>query len=157
MNDTNMSAECVYTVYYFMYLCVCVCTWHLQSVRNYTVGFIKPNTHIHLSSYAPVSAALKLLQIPLLFPNIHFLHPPPAPPSEPLPQLVYIIAWLWSTAVPYRHCHGNSGTTAGWLPLLPGGAASSSHFTALLSHLWSFPVVNITAKHWQKTLLHYYC
>lgn len=72
-------------------------------------------------------------------PNIRFLqyslslYPPPAPPSRPLPHPVYIITLLWSAAAPHCHCHGNSGTTAGWLPLLPGGVASQPHFAPLLS------------------------
>lgn len=102
----------------------------------------KANRRVHLATAAAV-----LLQTPLFFPNIRFLqyslslHPPPAPPSQPLPHLVYIITSLWSAAAPHRHCHGNSCTTAGWLPLLPGGVASHPHTLLLCSHSsWRSPV-----------------
>lgn len=110
---------------------------------------IKPTDVCIWPPRVPVSAtaAAVLLQTPLFSPNIRFLqyslslHPPPAPPSKPLPHLVYIITSFWSAAAPHRHCHGNSCTTAGWLPLLPGGVASHPHTLLLCSHSsWRSPV-----------------
>lgn len=49
----------------------------------------------------------------------------------PPPRVLYIITSLWSSAAPHRSNHGNSGTTAGWLLLLPGGVACQPPFAPL--------------------------
>ncbi|KAM3625373.1 uncharacterized protein V6R79_011143 [Siganus canaliculatus] len=43
-----------------------------------------------------------------------------------------------SVAAPHSRCHGNSGTTAGWLPLLSEGVASQPPFAPLLSIMKAF-------------------
>lgn len=88
---------------------------------------------------------LFFLQYPSSLPTHHLLLLP-----NPSPHLVYITTSLQSTAAPRRRCHGNSGTTAGWLPLLPRGVASQPPPSLLSSRSsWRSPAPPLNP--WIKT------
>lgn len=138
----------------FIYTCASILYTTLRCLSLTEAPADEANRRVHLasscsrcfihSSSVPSSTSLPLF----FFPDILFFLLCPSSPHthhllllpNPSPHLVYITTSLRSTAAPHRRCHGNSGTTAGWLPLLPGGVASQPPPSLLSScSLWRSP------------------